>query len=814
MNLQKKAKLLKKVTFGGVLALCTQSVFSTLVYAQEPTVKAKSIFHQDTSSGLLTLNTPELQTALFSDDKAIIIALPLPSGALVNFELTPESVMSEGLAKKYPHIRTFSGVAVDNSNNTGRFDITSNGFHGMFYYNGERVFVEPENIYIEEKAAQSLAKSQSSIVTSENASPVKVQRVFNSVNAKYTSYIKENSRVQDKKLLTFHQPKNITQLSTALESLSRNKMSKEEGANNTESVLTTYRIAISAAAEYTEFNGGTVDTTMAEIITLVNRLNQIYQHDLAIKLELVENNDLLVFTDAETDPFNNNSDDGGLNTGVINSIIGSDNYDIGHVLNTDGGGLAVLGAVCHPIYKGDGVTGDLNPTNDAFYIDYVAHEIGHQFGAEHSFNGTGGACSGNRVQRSAYEVGSGSTIMSYAGLCDDQNLQSHSDAFFHARSIDQIHAYLESSVGDSCGIASVDSNNVAIVDAGLDYTIPARTPFKLSGTATDVDGDELSYSWQQFDLGEKSASLAEQVDDGTRPLFRAFLPNEHATRFFPQLSNVLTGTHTIGESLPTTNRDLNFRLMVFDQNGGVSYDETTLTVVDSGEAFSLNTPLAEDVWTESDNNISWQVAQTDTLPINCAAVDVLLSKNNGESFDITLANNISNNGNATLSIDSFCPNDINTAEARIKLVCSDNIFYAVNQGAFNINKALAAKDLVITSQQAISLVQGNSIELTNALFTYACEAADSITIQAGDNYTFLGQTVTPNSDFSGELVVSVVISKDNVSSSVQLVNLTVEAKTEPTSEPEAGNDKSSGSMSWLLLFTFALLWRQKRSCSK
>ena len=824
MNLQKKAKSLKKVTFGCVLALCTQSVFSVSIYAQELTVKAKRIFHQDTTSGLLTLNTPELQTALFSSEKTIVIALPLPNGSLVNFELTSESVMSEGLAKKYPNIRTFSGVSVDNTNNTGRFDTTPNGFHGMFYYNGERVFVEPENTYIEVKSDQSLAKSKSSAITSANVSPLKMKRVFNTTNTKYTSYFKENSRTKDKKALTFHQPKNITPLSTALENLSRNKVSKEEDASDTESVLTTYRIAISAAAEYTEFNGGTVDSTMAEIITLVNRLNQIYQHDLAIKLELVENNDLLIFTDAETDPFNNNSDDGSLNTGIIDSIIGTDNYDIGHVLNTDGGGLAVLGAVCHPVYKGDGVTGDFIPTNDAFYIDYVAHEIGHQFGAEHSFNGTAGACLGNRVSQSAYEVGSGSTIMSYAGICDDQNLQSHSDAFFHARSIDQIHSYLESGAGGNCGAATGDSNTLAIVDAGLDYTIPARTPFKLSGTATDVDGDELSYSWQQFDLGEKSASLAEQVDDGARPLFRAFLPNDNAIRYFPQLSDVLTNTNTIGESLPTTNRELTFRLMVFDQKGGVSFDEAKLTVVDSGEAFSLNTPLAGDVWTESDSNISWQVAGTNTLPVSCTAVDVLLSQNNGESFDIELANNITNNGNAILSIERFCPSDINTVEARVKLVCSDNIFYAINNGTFSINKALSAKDVEITSQQSISLVQGESIELTNALFTYACEAADSITIQTGDNYTFLEQTVTPNSDFSGELLVSVIINKDNVSTSSQVVNLTVEAKPEPipeptpelTPEPVTTDKKSSGSMYWSLfiLLTFTLLWRQKRSYNK
>jgi hypothetical protein len=773
-----------------------------MAFSQTLTIAPKSLFQQVDNRGTLSANISELRATLRSDKQSIVMTLPLPNGELVNFNLTPVSVMANELAIKYPNIRTFIGTALNNPNNTGRFDITPNGFHGMFYYNGKRVFIEPEITYIQAQ---------------EKLQPLKFKKVLNEIDNEYKSYFSQNSRLSNElpnKLTNklthkFHQPKKIAQQFTILADSQVNSAQKFAKVSPVESTIKTYRIAISAAAEYTEFNGGSVDSAMAEIITLVNRLNQVYQHDLAIKLELVGNNDLLVFTDSNSDPFNNDSEDGGINTDIIDGIIGSENYDIGHVLNTEGGGLAVLGAACDSTYKGDGVTGDPNPNNEAFYIDYVAHEVGHQFGADHTFNGTAGACSGNRVQGSAYEVGSGSTIMSYAGICGNQSLQSHSDAFFHARSIDQISTYLQNGTGSTCGVTTGQTNNTAVVDAGLDYTIPARTPFKLSGGAEDSDSDNLIYSWQQFDLGDKSASLAEQIDDGSRPLFRAFLPSSDANRYFPKLSDVLNNTSSIGESLPTKNRELNFRLMVFDNDGGASFDEVTLNVVDTEQAFSLTSPMFDDVWTESRNNLSWQVAETNVLPINCAMVDVLLSKDDGQSFDITLGSGIENNGNNEVSIDSFCANEINTSQARIKLICSNNIFYAINNGSFSINKALTSLDIAITNQQPLSLVQGESIGLASSQFTYACEAGDSITIQDGDSYTFSGETITPNADFTGTLPVSIIANKGSISSEVFIVNITVEAKPEPAPipTPETSASKSSGSISWLFLFILVLPWR-------
>lgn len=784
-------KLLSKLFLCGLAVLFSQGVFS-----QTSKIELNNLFQQVDSMGAISTNISELRSLLLSDEQSYVIALPLPNGEFVNFKLIPDSVMAGALAIKYPNIRTFTGTSLNQPNDTGRFDITPNGFHGMFYYHGTRVFVEPNSVTVIEPSE--LAKDRMS-------------KRYDGSSQEYKSYFSQGSRLTNKNAHTFHPPKKIQQQFLSSAHAKAGSANKVARTSATESAITTYRIAISTAAEYTQFHGGTVDSTMAELITLVNRLNLLYQRDLAIKLELVGSNDLLVYTDTNTDPFNNDGDDGDLNTSVINGVIGSTNYDIGHVVNTDGGGLAVLGGVCDSFYKGDGMTGSFNPTNDAFYIDYVAHEVGHQFGAEHTFNGTADACSGNRVANSAYEVGSGSTIMGYAGICDDQNLQSHSDDFFHAISIDQINDYTQNGVGSTCGTVTGELNNTAVVDAGVDYTIPAHTPFKLSGSASDIDSENLSYSWQQFDLGNESSSLAEQVDDGSRPLFRAFLPSSQTDRYFPKLSDVLNNITSIGESLPTTNRELNFRLMVLDNEGGASFDEVKLTVVDTGQAFALTSPTLNEIWTANNNTINWQVAGTNAAPINCASVNILLSKDGGENFEIILASGVTNNGSHEISLNSFCASDINTSQARIKLACGNNVFFAVNDGAFSIDKALSSTDISITSQQTFTVTQGDSITIASSQFGYACETPDSLTVQSGDNYTFSGTSITPSSDFTGILAVKIVANKNGITSESYTVNITVEEKPEPEPEPEPTptepETKSSGSISWLLLLGFILPWR-------
>lgn len=752
---------------------------------------------------IYAMDEAALRKVLLSEQQATVISVPLPNGELIDFTLTASNVVAEALSRKYPEIKTFVGVQVNHPKNKGRFDITPNGFHGMFYYEGDLVFIEPNTQLI------------STVITKERSITA---REFNKVNT-YRSYQHKKVPTINRERYQFHQPKLSLSKSSLVEPLNHTVTSDDlvTAAKSIASTsnIKTYRLAISAAAEYTEFNGGSVDSAMAEIITLVNRLNEVFQRDLAIKLELVADNDLLVFTDADQDPFANTSNDGDINTEVINGIIGSQSYDIGHVVGTGGGGLAVLESVCSSQSKGDGVTGSNIPNNDAFYIDYVAHEIAHQFGANHSFNGTSGACSGNRTSSSAYEVGSGSTIMSYAGICGSQNLQNNSDAFFHSNSIEEITSFVIDGRGRNCGSFSNNINNTAIVDAGDDYVIPARTPFVLTGTATDVDSTNLSYSWEQFDLGSASNHKTEQVDDGFRPLFRVFAPVNNGERTFPTLDSLLTNSSTIGEVLPTTDREMNFRLLVRDGEGGVSFDASKVTVIDTGESFSVISPELDDTWSNDISTISWQTAETDQSPINCSLVDVMLSQDGGENFTQLLAEDINNSGSADILLANFCASNVNTDRARIKVSCSDNIFFAINTGDFIINKSINAFDAGISSQQTLSMNQGESLTITSSMFSYNCETPESLTVEEGEGYSVIDNTITPDSNFSGQLNISVKSNQLAVSSETFIAIVTVNAEPEievpqPTvPEESVNNTSSSGSVFWLLLSLITLTFRQK-----
>lgn len=752
---------------------------------------------------IYAMDEAALRKVLLSEQQATVISVPLPNGELIDFTLTASNVVAEALSRKYPEIKTFVGVQVNHPKNKGRFDITPNGFHGMFYYEGDLVFIEPNTQLI------------STVITKERSITA---REFNKVNT-YRSYQHKKVPTINRERYQFHQPKLSLSKSSLVEPLNHTVTSDDlvTAAKSIASTsnIKTYRLAISAAAEYTEFNGGSVDSAMAEIITLVNRLNEVFQRDLAIKLELVADNDLLVFTDADQDPFANTSNDGDINTEVINGIIGSQSYDIGHVVGTGGGGLAVLESVCSSQSKGDGVTGSNIPNNDAFYIDYVAHEIAHQFGANHSFNGTSGACSGNRTSSSAYEVGSGSTIMSYAGICGSQNLQNNSDAFFHSNSIEEITSFVIDGRGRNCGSFSNNINNTAIVDAGDDYVIPARTPFVLTGTAADVDSTNLSYSWEQFDLGSASNHKTEQVDDGFRPLFRVFAPVNNGERTFPTLDSLLTNSSTIGEVLPTTDREMNFRLLVRDGEGGVSFDASKVTVIDTGESFSVISPELDDTWSNDISTISWKTAETDQSPINCSLVDVMLSQDGGENFTQLLAEDINNSGSADILLANFCASNVNTDRARIKVSCSDNIFFAINTGDFIINKSINAFDAGISSQQTLSMNQGESLTITSSMFSYNCETPESLTVEEGEGYSVIDNTITPDSNFSGQLNISVKSNQLAVSSETFIAIVTVNAEPEievpqPTvPEESVNNTSSSGSVFWLLLSLITLTFRQK-----
>ncbi|WP_339330504.1 reprolysin-like metallopeptidase [Aeromonas hydrophila] len=567
------------------------------------------------------------------------LTLPLPDGGEVTFTLQAYDLLPADQAAKFPEILTFKGHNPAAPVETGRFDLGPVGFHAMFTHQGRTVFVDPLRnadgyaVYYQQDAYSRLEEDADKVIGSE---------------------------------------------------ASRALAHKVQVDGN---VRKRYVIAISAAGEYTQFHGGSKVLATAAIATLLNRVNEVYQRDVGAEFQLASGNDSVIFIDPATDPFYNGDNpdyvsgvssiyeknDTSKNVQVqgdafANGDLGA--FDIGHVLNTGGGGLAGLGVLC-TTDKSAGMTGSATPVGDAFFIDYVAHEIGHQFGADHTFNGTTNSCgSGNREATQAWEPGSGTSIMAYAGICGDENIQPHSDPYFHSKSIEQMRAHM--ATVPACGTTLNLGNNAPQAAAGASRIIPANTPFVLKGAGADLDGDPLTYTWEQIDLGTESSSLATMVDDGSRPLFRFVSPTSSAERILPSLPSLLSGTLAKGEAWPTTNRDLNFRLTVRDGKGGVASDDMKVQVVNTGSAFRLTAPLGGALTPGASQAVGWDVAGTTLAPISCSKVDLFITQNEGTSWS-NLAVSQPNSGAATVTL----PADLASA-ARLKVACSDNIFFAIS----------------------------------------------------------------------------------------------------------------------------------------
>jgi hypothetical protein len=450
----------------------------------------------------------------------------------------------------------------------------------------------------------------------------------------------------------------------------------ERGAVNS---LRTYRLANAATGEYTAFHGGTQIAGQAAIVTSINRVNQIYERDLSTRMILVANNQNLVYTNAGSDPYSNN--DGfsmlGENQSNCNSVIGSGNYDIGHVFSTGGGGVAQLQCVCTS-NKAEGVTGQSSPIGDPFDIDYVAHEMGHQFGGNHCFNSSSGSCSGNRNGSTAYERGSGVTIQAYAGICGSDNIASNSIAMFHRVSLNEMLAFINST---SCDNEVASGNTSApVVNAGANYTIPRSTPFELTPvSASDANGDSITYCWEEFDLGPSNTVAS--GDNGSSPIFRDWLPTTAPNRVFPQLTSLVNNTTPFGETLPTTSRTMTFFLTVRDNNPGgglTGSDSMTVTSTTSAGPFQVTAPNGGGTLSGS-TTVTWNVASTSSAPVNAANVDIYLSTDGGLTYPTTLATATPNDGSATVVL----PN-ITTSTARVRVQGSGNIFFDISNANFSI----------------------------------------------------------------------------------------------------------------------------------
>ncbi|MEM9822604.1 MAG: reprolysin-like metallopeptidase, partial [Bacteroidota bacterium] len=589
------------------------------------------------------LSEAPLRFSTEAQQQNVLLTLPMPDGSFSSFQIVEAPVMQAGLAAKYPQIRSFAGKGIDQAGAYLRFSISPHGFHGMIMTgHGGDVFIDP----------YSKGNQQHYIVYRK----------------------KDYQRTTDTPFICGVEGKEITKEEvTASHQNAPLPLTLNPTAGDCQ--LRIYRLALACVGEYAVFHGGTVPSALAAMAVTMTRINGIYERDFGVTMVIVDNNDQLVFLNPSSDPYSNSSGDLGANQNTCDAIIGSANYDVGHLLTTSGGGIATLNAPCNNGQKARGLSGQGAPVGDPYDVDYVAHELGHQFGANHTQNNP---C--NRNGSTAMEPGSASTIMGYAGICNP-NVQSNSDDHFHAISIQEIAAFITNGSGNTCPTTIDTDNNQPVVDAGQDYVLPISTPFSLTAVANDIDGDSLTYCWEQMD--NQTAPMPPQSTSTVGPAFRSNSPANSPTRYFPNLTDLLNNVDPEWEELPGVSRDMSFRCTVRDNylgGGCTAEDDVDLVFTAEAGPFLVTNPNTNVTWTVGDfANVTWDVANTDVAPVNCSEVNILLSTDGGQTYPITLATNVPNNGSYLAEV----PNQIGTTN-RVIVVCADNVFFDISNTNFEI----------------------------------------------------------------------------------------------------------------------------------
>ena len=605
------------------------------------------------SAGLLSfLQLLPSEEKTINKSMAPVIAIPMPDGTTASFRIWESSAMAPGLSKAHSNIITFTGQGIDDPTATIKLDWTMYGFHAMIL---------------------------SAVTGSVFMDPYDQQTQTN-----YISYYKKDYSKTEPFL-----EKGPIQMNQ------KAKPAAVLAGTCVGSVLRTYRLAVACTNQYARAVTGVARPTkqqvLAKIVTSVNRVNGVYEKELSIRLVLVANDTNVIYTSLTTDPFTGNDDASTLiseSQQNIDAEIGDANYDIGHTFSTGGGGLAGLGVVCITGQKAAGITGSASPVGDPYDIDYVAHEMGHQFGANHTFNSEQGACGGNGVQGINVEPGSGSSIMAYAGICAPENLQANSDPQFQTLSFDEIVDYSNFGSGNGCPVKTNTGNTAPVVNAGGAFTIPISTPFVLTGSATDVNGDALAYSWEQVDVNGPFGVW--NAPSGNAPLFRSFTPTTAAFRHFPKLSSQIANTNVIGEILPGYSRTMQFRLTARDNKaggGGVCYAQTSVTTSAAGGPFVVTSPNASGiVWFVNDfQTVTWNPAGTAAAPISCANVSIQLSTDGGLTFPVTILASTPNDGTEEIQV----PNNVSSS-VRIRVMAVGNIFYDFSNNNLTIQTSPTA----------------------------------------------------------------------------------------------------------------------------
>lgn len=711
-------------------------------------------------------NSPKRGTNMKTSN--VVLSLPNANGEMETFRVFENSNMDPALAARYPEIKSYVGVGVENPSLRAYFSISPLGFKSMVLgADRSAVFIEPfsqdlttYSVYKKSDKKQSLNAFECSVV--DEVAP-QIQQVAARPNAD-------------------------------------------------DAVLRTFRLALSVTGEYTAYFGGTKALALAAMNNTMTRVNGVFEMDFGAHMNLIANNDVLIYTSASTDPYSAATSMSNWNKELQNNLtntIGNAAYDIGHLFGATGGGgnAGCIGCICvddtsstTDLNKGSGYTSpaDAIPSGDNFDIDYVAHEMGHQFGANHTFTHS------NEGTIAQVEPGSGSTIMGYAGITS-LDVQPHSDAYFHAVSIQQVTNNIKAK---TCSVNTATGNAIPTANAGLDYTIPKSTPFMLTGVGTDANGDALTYDWEQMD--SQTTSAAPSATKTTGVDFRSYNPTTSPIRYFPRMASVLTGaTTTAGseitvEALPSVARTMNFRLTVRDNHAGGpanNSDDMIVTVNATAGPFSVTAPnTAVSYVGGSSQTVTWNVAGTTANNVNCANVDILLSTDGGTTWSTLLAAT-PNDGTEAVTI----PNTPGTTN-RIMVKGTNHIFFDVSNTNFTITSGV----IDTVAPTAPTLAASGTTQTTTSLSWSG--ATDNVAVTGYDVYkdgTLLGSTTSTSYAVSG-LTASIsytftVKAKDasgNVSVASNAVSVTTLAPVVDTTAPTAptltasGTTSTTTSLSW------------------
>jgi subtilisin-like proprotein convertase family protein len=605
-----------------------------------------------------------------------IVSVPNEDGSIEEYRVLDAQILHPDLAEKLPNIKSYVGTSVLHPGKYIRFSLSQAGFHAQVFEAGKSTyFIDPytrdKSVYISYKK-DDLVNNSSDIFSCETNNAM-------SENAKSTQTDKIANDTDDSKIRL-------------------------------------YELAISCTGEYGALFIGDATTDfdkksniMAQMVITMTRVNGVYERELGSTFQFVPNNFDIMYYDPLTDPYVGEYNR--TTQVVIDVNIGDANYDIGHNFNVDGGGNAgCIGCVCSTGTKGSGMTGRSDPTGDAFDIDYVAHEIGHQMGGYHTHNGTGGC--GKSGSNTEVEPGSGSSIMGYAGICDGQDVQDNSDDYFNYVNIRDISANIQGGVSAACFDEIVVSNLAPSANAGANYSIPVGTAFSLSGIGSDPDTEDvLTYTWEQNDNEDMQTPDQPSPEATAGPMFRSRRGTTEQNRYFPQLADVLNNNLSpTWEVIPQVGRNFEFALTVRDNvavGGQTASDLMILTATETAGPFVVSSQNSNTTWIQDDEQtITWDVANTNLAPVNCLKVNILFSATGDFTDTVILAENADNNGSKNI----IAPSSL-TDSGRLMIKAADNVFLDVNNATIIIEEA-TIPTFFLTAQESSKTGCGNANEAT------------------------------------------------------------------------------------------------------